>query len=198
MRGHTDIAKVVAEQNPKKIEIGETVIGSIGYGRYGGRQIIGKFKGRRPTGELVITDRGGRDVYVVSIRRVKMGQQIKRSPAIEKDIEKLKQSPYINKIQLKRLLEITQGDIAGLKVGYRQETKNIWIVYRGRRYDIDKRGNISRQEKLGRPNLTVANALARKLTCPLCGAENQVPKHEIEIKCDRCGFPLRRVRIKIR
>lgn len=209
MRGHIDSQGVVpTEQNPKRIERGELVIGTISQGKYGGQQIIGRYKGQKPTGEHILADRRGSYVEVKNIRRAKLpaktGQKNvqappqKRSPALEAEIEKLRQSPHIGRQQLRRILQITGGDITGLRVGYRPETNNIWIVYHRRRYDIDRNGGLSRQERLGGHNLSVANALARNLKCPLCGAKNNVPRYEVNIKCSECGFPLHRVRIQVR
>lgn len=117
-------------------------------------------------------------------------------PRLAAEIEKLRQNPHVSRAQLKKILEVTHGDITGLKVGRRPDSTTVFIVYHGKRYDIDQAGALSREERIGGPNLNIAKALAKKLDCPLCGQKNDVAQTQIHIKCKRCGFPLRRVRVK--
>jgi len=54
----------------KKIQIGEKVIGSTGYGRIGARQFYGRYAGKNNAGEhLIQEDPTWNPIEVISIRR---------------------------------------------------------------------------------------------------------------------------------
>ncbi len=178
--------------NPKPIQPGELVVGSIGQGRYGGRQIVGKYDGRNKKGEHTVIDRKGAQIAVVKIRRAHY-----IPPAVKAEIEKLRQNPHLTRRQVNKILDLTNADIMGLRVGRRGDTRNVFFVYRGRRYDIDSRGQVTREEKLGFRNPSNARN-SKSLRCPLCGTENHIGDFQLKEKCKECGFPLRRVRIKIK
>jgi ribosomal protein L37E len=111
-----------------------------------------------------------------------------KTPAYYQEIKKLYASG-MGRAQVHRILDITKGDIVGLKVARHLDTPKIWFTYRGHRYDIKGDGTLVAEVKTGTPAV-VPQHMAKKVRCQLCGKETPIPRYDMQARCPICGFPL--------
>jgi|GEM_PF-5671414 DNA-directed RNA polymerase subunit RPC12/RpoP len=119
-----------------------------------------------------------------------------KSPEYVEAIKRLYNSKMA-RAQIHKVLEITDGDIVGLKIALRDENNSIWFNYKGRRYDINQSGAVMSETKFGKIIKVPANQ-SRKIKCPLCGTENEIPQNIMRAKCSNCGFKILRFKINVR
>lgn len=100
----------------------------------------------------------------------------------------------LSRAQVHSILNITQGDVIGLKWAAHEGTLNIWFVYKGHRYDLKKDGSIMADVKAGKPS-PAASSTAKAVKCKLCGTGSPVPRYDVDVRCPVCGFPLVRFQV---
>ena len=118
---------------------------------------------------------------------------VAKTPEYYKEIKRLRDSG-IGREQMHRIIEITKGDIIGLKVAKHVGSDKIWFTFRGRRYDVKKNGTLAADVKVGKPSI-VPQGLAKKVICQLCGGETPIPQFVAQARCPQCGFPLVRCNV---
>lgn len=127
-----------------------------------------------------------------------------KTPEYYEAMKRLYQSG-IGRAQVHRILDITKGDIVGLKVARHIsapdhfnpphiDSTKIWFTYHGHRYDVKKDGTLVAEVKTGVP-AAVPLHLARKVKCQLCGRETPISHYDVKARCPECGFPLVRCNV---
>lgn len=117
-----------------------------------------------------------------------------KTPQYYAEIKKLYHAG-LSRAQVHRILEITKGNIIGLKVAKHVGENKIWFTFAGRRYDVKPDGTMSDPVKTGMvPPLVIPKA-SKKVKCQLCGKETPIPQFDVKARCPECGFQLIRYNV---
>jgi hypothetical protein len=117
-----------------------------------------------------------------------------KTPQYYEEIKKLYHAG-LSRAQVHRILEITKGNIVGLKVAKHVGERKIWFAFAGRRYDVKHDGTMTEPVKTGVLPPVVVPKACKKIKCQLCGEETPIPQYDVKARCPKCGFQLVRYNV---
>lgn len=94
--------------------------------------------------------------------------------------------------QIHKILDITKGNIVGLRVAKHVGIPKIWFTYRGMRYDLKADGSVTAEVRIGPAPSFEAE---KKVRCSLCGKEVPLSAFQAKPRCPVCGSRLVQYRL---